>query len=116
MVWAGICIDGRTDLHIVNGDTVIAQRYRDNTNHPVVRHFAGATWDDFIFMHVNARLRVARIVVENLETAGIDTMEWPAVSLDLNPIKHCWDILSRRVSERDQPPQTIQELTQALTE
>ena len=75
MVWVGSSIERRTDLHIVNGGTMTAQRYRDDIIYPVVRPFAGAIGDDFIFMHDNARPHVAPTVMEYLETVGIETME-----------------------------------------
>ncbi|GFV53969.1 transposable element Tcb2 transposase [Trichonephila clavipes] len=43
-------------------------------------------------------------------------MEWPACSPDMNPIEHVWDALGRRVSGRQPPPQTLQELERALLE
>ena len=67
-------------------------------------------------MHENTRLLVSRTVVGYLETAGIETIELPGVLPDLNPIELYWDVLSLCVSERDQSPQTFQELIQALTE
>ena len=56
MVWTGISIEGRTDLHVIDGDALIGIRYRDEILHPIVRSFAGAVGDDFILMDHNARL------------------------------------------------------------
>ncbi len=41
MVWGGICLDGRTDLVVVDGGALTAVRYRDAVLEPVVRPFAG---------------------------------------------------------------------------
>ena len=76
--------------------------------------FAGALGQDFVLMHDNARPHTARVVQAYLEQEGIDVMEWPARSPDLNPIEHLWDILQRRVSERQNPQATA--LTAALRE
>ncbi|PNF22359.1 hypothetical protein B7P43_G17502 [Cryptotermes secundus] len=53
---------------------------------------------------------------ENCETEDIRRMEWPAYFPDLNPIKHAWDALGRRVCAHLQPPTTIQELRWALVQ
>uniref|UniRef100_A0A3B4Y837 Tc1-like transposase DDE domain-containing protein n=1 Tax=Seriola lalandi dorsalis TaxID=1841481 RepID=A0A3B4Y837_SERLL len=34
----------------------------------------------------------------------------------MNPIEHAWDALGRAIKERDNIPQTLQELAPALTE
>ena len=49
MVWAGISIEGRTDLHVINGCSLTGVRYRDEILHPIVRPFAGAVGNDFHF-------------------------------------------------------------------
>ena len=41
-------------------------------------------------------------------------MDWPARSLDLNPIEHAWDILQHGISARHVQPRTLQELNDAL--
>ncbi|GFX53769.1 hypothetical protein TNCV_1597151 [Trichonephila clavipes] len=45
-----------------------------------------------------------------LESEDIERMDWPARSPDLNPIKHVWEFLGRRLAARTLPPVTIREL------
>ena len=62
-------------------------------------------------MDDNARPHWARVVTEYLECEGIERMNWPARSPDINPIEHVWDILQRRISARLAEPQTRENLT-----
>ncbi|GFW90939.1 transposable element Tc3 transposase [Trichonephila clavipes] len=54
MVWVGIMMDGRTDLHFFHTRSVTAQRYRYEVLEPYVRSFRGAVSPDFIFIDENA--------------------------------------------------------------
>ena len=57
---------------------------------------------------------VARVCRQYLEDEGIDTIEWPSRSPDLNPIEQLWDIMFRSIRCSQVAPQTLQELTDAL--
>ncbi|KAK6313289.1 hypothetical protein J4Q44_G00166360 [Coregonus suidteri] len=93
-----------------------AIRYRDEILRPLVRPYAGAVGPGFLLMQDNARPHVAGVCQQFLQEEGIDAMDWPASSPDLNPIEHIWDIMSRSIHQRHVAPQTVQELADALVQ
>ncbi|GFX08848.1 transposable element Tc1 transposase [Trichonephila clavipes] len=116
MVWAGIMMDGRTDLHFFDTGSVTAQRYRDEVLESYVRLFRGAVGPDFIFMDDNAPCHRVVLIDDFLETENIQRMSWPVNSPDLNPIEHVWDMLGRQIAALSHPPSSVTELKRALQE
>ena len=109
-------MEGRTDLYWLENGSLTAIRYRDEILEPIVRPYAGAVGPGFLLMHDNARPHVARVCRQYLEDEGIDRIEWPSRSPDLNPIEHLWDIMFQSIRRRQVAPQTLQELRDALTQ
>ncbi|GFU79420.1 DDE_3 domain-containing protein [Trichonephila clavipes] len=114
MVWALISLGGPTDLHVLQGGTLTGVRYWDEILDPYVHSYAGAIGKDFIVMDDNARPQRAVIVEEYLEGLGLERMEWPARSLNLNPIEDLWDYLGRQVAALSPPPRILGYLEQSL--
>ncbi len=100
MVWGDISMEGRTDLNWLDHGTLTAIRHQDEILGPIVRPYAGAVGPGFLLVHNNARPHVARVCRQFLEDEGIDTIECPPRSPDLNPIKHLWDIMFWSIQHR----------------
>ena len=65
-------------------------------------------------MEDNARSHRSRAVTAYLQSEAVASIPWPAMSPDLNPIEHIWDILGHRIHAREPPVQNIRQLEAAL--
>ena len=101
----------------IDGGTLTAHRYIEEVLvlHVVpYAHFVGGA---FLLTHVNDRAHAARcVMMQYLDEVGVNRIEWPARSPDLNPIEHIWDRLGRLVRNRIHVPSSLQELRVALQE
>ncbi|GFX78681.1 transposable element Tcb2 transposase [Trichonephila clavipes] len=114
LVWGGIMLGSRTDLHIFDAGSVNGTRYCNEILLPYVRLFRGGMGLQFLFMDNNAPCHRTVAAEQLLESEDIEHMDWPARSPDLNPIEHVWNFLGRRLAARTLPPVTIRELRLAL--
>ncbi|KAM9473079.1 transcription activator BRG1-like [Salvelinus alpinus] len=68
----------------------------------------------FLFQHDNGPMHKARSIQKWFTEIGVEELDWPAQSPDLNPIEHLWDELERRLRARPNRPTSVPDLTNAL--
>ena len=71
MVWAGISAQGKTDLHVIDNDTLKALRYVNEILDVYVRPYADAVGENFILMDDNARAHRDRINISNKPQSSV---------------------------------------------
>lgn len=114
MIWGGIRLNSKTPLVIIPPPALNAVRYRDEIVQPFIIPEAAAVGPHFQLMQDNARPHIAHLIIEYLAAAGIQTMEWPANSPDMNPIEHVWDFMGRKLIQLQPQPRNHAELSNAL--
>lgn len=62
----------------------------------------GLFGDDYVFQQDNATIHVSEEALDWIDSVGLETMEWPARSPDLNIIENCWNMIASRAYDRDQ--------------
>ena len=117
MVWGCMSYDCKLDLLTIRGN-LNGVRYMQEVLNPVlVPHFDNHPLASRpIFMDDNARPHRSRLVTDFLNNNAITKLPWPAMSPDINPLEHVWDIIGRKVRKRDPPPQNLRQLEAALHE
>jgi hypothetical protein len=99
MYWAGISLQGRTSLVPMTRDLTserqgyTAWSYMTALEEGLLPFIK--PWDRF--QQDNAKIHVARDVIEWLMEYGITLIDWPPNSPDLSPIENIWNILKRKI-------------------
>ena len=101
----------KTDLVVVQG-YLNAQGYVSLLNNnllPFMQNFGPS----LTFQHDNTKPHTALITANFLAQNKVNVLPWPALSPDMNPIKHIWDDLGRRARTYHQI-NNVQDLTRAF--
>lgn len=113
MVWGGISLTARTDMVVLNNGNLNATYWTFFRsilcNLPLIGQH-------FLLMPDNAWPHAARVVQDYLLEVGIETMAWPARSLDLNPIEHVWDTLWRQLHAHPNQLNNLEDIERLLIE
>lgn len=115
-VWGGMTMNGKTELVILRGENMNAVRYRDLCIRDIVVPFAQNVGNDLMLVDDNARPHRANIVNEYLRDHGIERMDWPPLSPDMNPIEHVWSRMKLKMKEREGRMENLDDLVNGIQE
>ena len=113
LIWAGISAQGTTPVKIDCG-SVDQFRYQDILQECLIETMSTLYPDGFLLMHDNAKPHIAKTTMSWLEHNGIEVLDWPPMSPDLNPIENLWAIIKKRIEKLD--PSTKSDLKEVIEE
>ena len=122
MVWGGVVGLNRTPLVRLNGRLRSGDYIDQILEEYVVPLFHHGVVPVDIFMHDNAPPHRANVTKQFLVDENVPTMDWPAVSPDMNPIENVWSHMKRQLKKRNFPQNpdalfaTLSDIWDELTE
>ena len=112
MVWG--CFSGAGPLSSSERNSECFSIPRDNFMLPTLwKQFGDGP---FLFQHDCSSVHKARSIKTWMSQFGVEELDWPAQSPDLNLIKHLWHELGRRLRARPSRPTSVSDLTNELLE
>ena len=113
MVWTAFTEAGKLEISFVRTD-MNSEAYQQLLNDELLPFIRKNKNRKFIFQQDNARIHVSRSTKCWFQDNGIDTLEWPPHSSDLNPIHDLWGIIARDLYSEGKKYKNIDELKQAI--
>ena len=78
--------------------------------------YYGYKTTDVVFQQDNDPKHTSNLVKNWLRESGIEVLDWPAQSPDLNPIEHLWWEVKRKLNSCETQPASIHELWERIQE
>lgn len=117
MLWGCMCAGGIGRLHVIQG-TVTGEKYIQDILEKKMLPSAADLFQsdvnhnaDFVFQQDNASCHTAKRVKDWFGRNGVQVLDWPGNSPDLNPIENLWKRLKVLVAEKQ--PTNKQQLVEA---
>lgn len=87
IVWAGVSINGRNNIHINRNRSLAVQRYRDEILIYFLVSYSRMIGDNFILIDDNFRPHRTGLLDNFFYAQGIIQMVWPASTMNMSPIE-----------------------------
>ena len=111
MVWGCFSRSGVGNLCFIKGN-MDRFRYREILRKNLLQSCQKLGLENSVFQHDNDPKHTAEVIKDWLKQKKIETLNWPLFSLDMNPTKHLWDELERRMTKHH--PKNKEELKEII--
>lgn len=97
MFWASVSSAGKASIITVEG-SLNSESYKIIVDDWVIPALRWLNWPDVRFMQDNAPCHKSRTIMNHLSEKGVNALDWPPYSPDLNPIENLFGILKSKLS------------------
>ncbi|GBO08171.1 Transposable element Tc3 transposase [Araneus ventricosus] len=96
VVWAAFGFNGKVGLAFLDARQNSPKYIETLENNllPFAENIWRRNWE---YQHNNAPIHTSNDTKDYLNSKNVTVLEWPLMSLDLNPIDNVWGIMSRKV-------------------
>jgi hypothetical protein len=117
MVWSCFCAAGPGYICYIDGN-MTAQDYCGILESDLLDslEYYSDKISNSIFQHDNDPKHTAKLTLKWLEDSGVEVLDWPSQSSDLNPIEHMWSWLKKKLQQYQSMPRNKDEIWERVVE